>query len=203
MISYDWNNATAILNFGLETQKDIADLNDVASEIIKKRNYDDLMQAFRALLLLAEEEGEISLVKKEEHLEELQKKLIQMRIELVKEGKLLQELRNTNECYVNRISEEIEAGRERLKSDADLNDVLEKRIRELMTSKTVAESFSAQLKYAMDNSSAMADRIWEALMTLLPLMRGRISLKTNQTMIEETQKTIKKWLKDIEIAKAN
>ena len=203
MISYDWNNATAILNFGLETQKDIADLNDVASEIIKKRNYDDLMQAFRALLLLAEEEGDISLAEKEEHLEELQKKMIQMRIELVKEGKLLLELRNTNECYVNRISEEIEAGRERLKSDADLNDVLEKRIRELMTSKTVAESFSAQLKYAMDNSNAMADRLWEALMTLLPLMRGRISLKTNQTMIEETQKTIKKWLKDIEVAKAN
>ena len=203
MISYDWNNATAILNFGLETQKDIADLNDVASEIIKKRNYDDLMQAFRALLLLAEEEGDISLAEKEEHLEELQKKMIQMRIELVKEGKLLLELRNTNECYVNRISEEIEAGRERLKSDADLNDVLEKRIRELMMSKTVAESFSAQLKYAMDNSNAMADRLWEALMTLLPLMRGRISLKTNQTMIEETQKTIKKWLKDIEVAKAN
>ena len=203
MISYDWNNATAILNFGLETQKDIADLNDVASEIIKKRNYDDLMQAFRALLLLAEEEGDISLAEKEEHLEELQKKMIQMRIELVKEGKLLLELRNTNECYVNRISEEIEAGRERLKSDADLNDVLEKRIRELMMSKTVAESFSAQLKYAMDNSNAMADRLWEALMTLLPLMRGRISLKTNQTMIEETQKTIKKWLKDIEVAQAN
>ena len=207
-MSYEWKDMTSILNFGLESQRNIADLNKVASEIIKQRNYDDVVNNVKELLVIADAatgEETMELVKKERCLDKLEAEFSRTHVEIMKECKLLEELRHANEAYIQKITEEIAEAEDAIKNKTlraskqldwkALENVLRKRITELHTSKTVAESFSAQIKLAEENGAAMADKIWNSTVTILPLLRGRISMETGKTVISQAKKLISDVMK--------
>ncbi len=202
-----WDDITFVVNYGLESQRDIADLNETVSDIVQKRKYDAELAALRELLAVAEQTENGPLVEKERRLEEIREFFVKKRIELLMEAQLLHALKDTNDAYVVKMRKEIrEAGeyyRTRFQQDAAKAatdhklTVLNGRITELITSVTVAESFSAQIGLSEKNSLAMAERIWNALVTILPLMRGRISVESSRTVILETRdmilQSIRKW----------
>ena len=201
MKTYDWKSVAAIVNYGLESQRNIADLNRVSSEIIQQRNYDEVLNCFQQLLAVSGEQSEGDLVKKERYLDELQAELTSHRLEIMKEGILLEQLRHTNEDYTLVLEEEIKEAETYLKvglpaegrviDAASRREVLRKRIGELRTSKTVAESFSAQFALSENNCKAMAKRIWNVVVTVIPLLRGRITMETSQTVIQQAQKILR------------
>lgn len=201
MKTYDWKSVAAIVNYGLESQRNIADLNKVSSEIIQQRNYDEVLNCFQQLLAVSGEQSEGDLVKKERYLDELQAELTNHRLEIMKEGILLEQLRHTNEDYTLVLEEEIKEAETYLKvglpaegrviDAASRREVLRKRIGELRTSKTVAESFSAQLALSENNCKAMSKRIWNVVVTVIPLLRGRITMETSQTVIQQAQKILR------------
>lgn len=205
----NWKDVSSILQYGLESQRSIADLNNVASEIIKKRNFDEVIDGIRELISVAGEKDDHSLAQKERRLDELQEKFERFRIELAMEGRLLRELRITNDAYVMKIDDEIKKAEEYRQKvlptegrNADVRargDLLKKRIYELMTSKTVAESFSAQIKLSEENCISMADRIWNVVVTTLPLLRGRITMETSKTVITKARELLREDLKEISV----
>ncbi len=195
-----WDDINYVVDYGLESQRSIADLNQLVSDIVKNRTYDEELSALRELLDIAEQTEKETLVERERRLEEIREQFTRQRIGLLKEGKLLQALHHANEACIVKLKSEIrkaqEYCKERFRNDTagaatdHRLTVLNGRLTELITSVTVAESFSAQIGLSEKNCFDMAERIWNALVTILPLLRGRISMESSRTVITQTREMI-------------
>ncbi len=192
-------DAVSVIDYGLKSQYDIAELNRTVSEIINKRDYSGVLKAFDELLAVAGTDTVGELSQRQQRIEEISEELTRSRIEIMKEARLLQQLRFANDVYVVRIGGEIkEAQRYCDEEKPALEERIRKRIYELTTSKVVAENFSAQIKLSEDNCFDMAEKIWNALVTIVPLLRSSISLETGENLIVQTKMLISESLKEIE-----
>lgn len=201
-----WDDTVSILNYGLVSQRDIAELNRLASAIIRKRDYDGVLKCFNELLSISALTDPQQLLEKEQRIDHIQEEFCRNRIEIMKEAKLLKELRHTNDAYIERIGSEIaeaqkicrekQAAAAKVRPDNSL-DLIRKRVYELTTSKVVAENFSAQLKLSEGNAFDMAEKLWNALATILPLLRGSISIEADKTRAVRTGKLIREMITDI------
>lgn len=195
---------TSILNFGLGSQNRLADLNKLVAERVGRRDFGQVQELFDELLEISGETDEDELVQKERRLQELQSEFASVRIEMIKEVKLLQALRNTNDIYVANLEKEIREANDCLNGlkTAKLHDgkaradALHKRIQELHTTKAVGDSFSQQMKLTEDSLTAMSDRIWNVLMHIMPLLRGRLMVDNSRGMLAETRKLIMECARD-------
>ncbi|MCR5128812.1 MAG: toxic anion resistance protein [Lachnospiraceae bacterium] len=187
---------TSILSFGLGNQNRLADLNKLLTARIKAADYSDVHQKFEELLAIAQETDIKKMAQKEERLDGLNSDLAEMRIELLKEQKLLWAMRGTNDAYVFQLGQEIEEAENYLSQApaegiADVitrRETLKKRVQELVTTKSVGISFSEQIKLAEANLTSLSDRIWNVMMNLIPLLRGRLSMEYSRIMVEEIKK---------------
>jgi len=187
---------TSILSFGLGNQNRLADLNKLLTARIKEADYSDVHQKFEELLAIAQETDIKKMAQKEERLDGLNSDLAGMRIELLKEQKLLWAMRGTNDAYVFQLGQEIEEAENYLSQApaegiADVitrRETLKKRVQELVTTKSVGISFSEQIKLAEANLTSLSDRIWNVMMNLIPLLRGRLSMEYSRIMVEEIKK---------------
>ncbi len=199
-------DVTSILNFGLESQNRIAELNQMTTRIIRGSDYTEFLRCLEELSSIAAQ-GEEDLIRKEERLDALQETMSKKRIEILKEGQLLKELRKTNDIYAERLAEEIRYAEGWLKagstggSEVDIRErlhAMDKRVVELRTTKTVADNFSAQISLSETNCIAMADRIWKVMVDIMPLLRGRISAKINRDSLSEAKKLLGEHEKELE-----
>ncbi|MBO6299303.1 MAG: hypothetical protein J6N53_10710 [Lachnospiraceae bacterium] len=187
---------TSILSFGLGNQNRLADLNKLLTARIKEADYSDVHQKFEELLAIAQETDIKKMAQKEERLDGLNSDLAGIRIELLKEQKLLWAMRGTNDAYVFQLGQEIEEAENYLSQApaegiADVitrRETLKKRVQELVTTKSVGISFSEQIKLAEANLTSLSDRIWNVMMNLIPLLRGRLSMEYSRIMVEEIKK---------------
>lgn len=186
------------LEFGLDTQHDLASLNRVVSKIVKERDLDRVMALFDEILAVSgEDQGE--LISFEKRMEEIEGELTRERIELLKEEKLLESLRMTNDAYIVRLDENIKEVEGYVKTQQFSFRELagSKRVTELETTKAVAASFSEQIKLSEDSLKAMADRIGEVQSNVLPLLRGRISLHTSSSTFSDAQRLLREKVEDM------
>ena len=117
-------------------------------------------------------------------------------------------MRETNDAYIERMLREIEDAQRYCGEDYSLDpcqqdvsfrkDVIGKRSQEMLMSKKVAESFSLQIKMAEDNCFRMAEKIWDAQVNFLPLLRSRITMENGKTAMLQVRKMIRDSLRDIE-----
>lgn len=206
MSNVKFDDVTAILNHGLDTQREISDLNKLASQRIREGSFDPLMKMIDELLFMAGEMDVRSLVEKEKALEEIHEKLARERIDILKEAELFRGLRQANDQYAQNLSLDIQKAQNGLTNPALLEaldvhsktNVLKKRIYELSTTKTVAESFSEQLKLVENNYASMAERIWSIMTQLMPLLRGRISMESGKKTFTEAKRVLRGYLGEIE-----
>ena len=192
-------DAVSVIDYGLRTQYDIAELNKTVSEIINKREYSGVLKAFDELLKEAGSDAVGELADRQQRIEEISEELTRSRIDIMKEARLLQQLRFTNDVYAVRISDEIkEAQRYCDEEKPAQEELIRKRIYQLTTSKVVAENFSAQIKLSEDNCLDMAEKIWNALVTIVPLLRSSISMETGENVLIQTKLLISESMKEIE-----
>ena len=211
MNNVDFQDMTSIINFGLGLQNRLADLNAVAAGLIKVEEYDDLLKLLDKLFSMSSETEDFSLPEKEQYLDKIEADLEALRMVLLKEEKLLEALRYTNDAYLQELDENIQAAREFLKTSgkgkgADARtkaDTLSKRVEELVLTRSVGESFSAQLKLGEDNDASMANRIWEVRMQLVPLLRGRINMEVGQKTVAQARKILLENCKEVEASREN
>lgn len=188
----------SILNCGLGTQNRLADLNKLVSERIGETDFGSVQNLFDELLAIVKETDDKNAAQTKSRLQELQSEFAHVRIEMLKEAKLQQALKLTNDIYVAKLEEEIREANEYLselakgkQQDARTRaDVLKKRIQELHVTKTVGDSFSEQIKLTEDNLLAMSERIWNVLMQIMPLLRGRLIMESNSRVMAQTKKLI-------------
>lgn len=205
-MSLKFDDVSSILEYGLENQNNVVALNKLATQRIRESSFSGLMELMDELLFMAGDVDIRSLAEKESRIEELRADLAKERMELLKEAKLMEALRRVNDVYLLRIDEEIKEAQESLKSPSFLEaldahsktNVLKKRIYELNTTKTVAKSFSEQMKLSENNYVSMADRVWSVLNQLIPLLRGRISMETGKMTIAEARRQLRKHVVAIE-----
>ena len=189
---------TDILSYGLGSQNKLADINKLLTERIKQADYSNVYKLFDELLAIAQETDIKKMAQKEERLDGLNSDLAAIRIELLKEKELLQAMRWTNDAYSARLESEIEEVANYLSEPAaegiadviTRRETLRKRVQELATTKSVGISFSEQIKPAELNLTSLSDRIWNVMMNLIPLLRGRLSVEHSRIMVTEIQKVI-------------
>ena len=189
---------TDILSYGLGSQNKLADINKLLTERIKQADYSNVYQLFDELLAIAQETDIKKMAQKEERLDGLNSDLAAIRIELLKEKELLQAMRWTNDAYSTQLEREIEEAANYLAEPAaegiadviTRRETLRKRVQELATTKSVGISFSEQIKLAELNLTSLSDRIWNVMMNLIPLLRGRLSVEHSRIMVTEIQKVI-------------
>ncbi len=192
-----FKDMTSVMIFGSESQNRLADLNKLVSEKIKNTDQSRLQVMLKDLLSIAADTDIKKMAEKEKFLDEMESDFAKMRIELLKEANLMQAFRNTNDTYLEQLMQEITQAREALKDpikdgkDAKaLAETLNKRIQELSTTESVGESFSAQIKLAEDNYFAMPDRVWDVMMHIIPLLRGRMTVERSKAMTDTLRKLI-------------
>ena len=199
-----FDDVTSVLQYGLESQNKIAKLNQLASARIRERNFDELTELMDELLFMAGDADIRSLADKERHIEEYRSRLSRERMELLKEARLQQALREVNDSYALQIGMEIQEAKNALEAPTLKNaldvhsktNVLRKRIQELSLSKTVAESFSEQLRLTQEQYSAMAERTWSVLTQMIPLLRGRVSMDASKLTISEARRMLRDHLSE-------
>ena len=187
-----------ILHLGRQSQNNLAALNQVVTERLKEADYSRVYALFDELLTIAEETDMKKLAQKEERLDGMSSDLSVLRMELLKEQELLRALRDTNDHYTEVLQGEIDAGNAFVAGAAapgmtdviTMQDTMKKRVQELVMTRSVGMSFSEQIKLAEANLTSLSDRIWNVLMHLIPLLRGRLSVEHSRIMVVEIQKVI-------------
>lgn len=189
---------SAILHLGRTGQNKLADVNKVVTDRIQGEDYSKVNQLFEELLAIAGETDIKKMAQKEERLDGLSSDLAGQRIELLKELELLQAMRCTNDVYNEQLRRDIDEGEAFLHlpvqaGQTDIytrQDAMQKRVQELMLTYNVGISFSEQIKLAEANITSLSDRIWNVLMNLIPLLRGRLSVEHSRIMVTEIRKVM-------------
>ena len=187
-----------ILHLGRQSQNNLTALNQVVTERLKEADYSRVYALFDELLTIAEETDMKKLAQKEERLDGMSSDLSVLRMELLKEQELLRALRDTNDHYTEVLQGEIDAGNAFVAGAAapgmadviTMQETMKKRVQELVMTRSVGMSFSEQIKLAEANLTSLSDRIWNVLMHLIPLLRGRLSVEHSRIMVAEIQKVI-------------
>ena len=194
----DVTNVTSTLKYGLDSQQLISELNRTANEVMKKTDFQPVMEIFGELLALTKKNNELDY--SQNQVDALESELTSWQIELLKEKMLLLGFWELNESYLARIDGEIKNANVRARLDTyDIRGgLVQSRIYELETTKTVATSFSAQLKLYEDTLGNVANRVEEALVNVIPLLRSKLGQEKRKKKLSDAGKILRLKLKEMD-----
>ena len=206
MSDINFFDKVSIINYGIGTQHQLADLNATVARTAREKDYSDISVLYENLLKLMSDDNKAPAYA-DTLVQAIKEALLKMRIELMKDTKLYAELLKVNEVYIEKLSDEIRIGQEHLTTAKKEKDKaydplsipqLARRIDELKTSKQVALSLSDELRLYEKNSSSLAGKIQTITKDLLPLWEGSHTINTNKKSTEEALKIVESMVSEVE-----
>ncbi len=202
------NDTMSIINYGVNVQNMISDLSDCAFGVIKKIDLSNISTLLSDMLdyFKSDSSKKLSFSEKEKEVDDMTDKLREYRVNLLMECELLEQLCNVNREYIAEIIKLIENARniceemreQNLSGDMRIRlGTLEKRIRELEMSQTVAYSFEPQLKVVEENAAQMAEKIQSALVNVLALWKRQQVTEKNNQSISDTNALIMEGINEL------
>ena len=201
----DLNDKLSIINFGVDTQHRLANLNEVVSSVVKDKDYSDIKGLYDTMTELMSMDGDKTPFYTESVLNGIKEELLETRIDLLKECKLYEELRKTNQLYMTELSEEISGAEAFISETTMLKKILtnsmgvsqlKSRIQEMKTTRMVAETLNNQLALYQKNSASLAERVGSVTHTLMPLWESGVALSVNKKSTQKASKMLKALLEE-------
>ena len=208
MSNINLSDKVSIMNYGIGVQHKLANLSELVADIVKEKDYSDIKTLTDTLLELMSMDESKTPAYADALIDAIRENLMQARIDLLKECKLYEELRNTNEVYITQLSEAVTEGElflgnvknnKETHSDALAVSQLKSRIKELKTSKTVASTLTEQLALYQKNSAAFAERISSVINALMPLWESKMALSINKESTQKAFKMLKALMDEVKI----
>ncbi|MBR6307925.1 MAG: toxic anion resistance protein [Lachnospiraceae bacterium] len=206
MSNINLSDKVSIMNYGIGVQHRLANLSELVADIVKEKDYSDIKKLTDNLLELMSMDERKTPVYADALIDAIRENLLQARVDLLKECKLYEELRNTNEVYITQLSEAVTEGELFLNNVKDNREThsdalafaqLKSRVKELKTSKTVASTLTEQLALYQKNSAAFAERISSVINALMPLWESKIALSVNKESTEKAFKMMKALMNEV------
>lgn len=202
------NDTMSIMNYGVNVQNKMSDLSACAYDIIKNIDLKDIGDLLSSMLTFFKDEkmSERSYTQNEALIDKMSDQLKQCRIELLMDCEMFDQLCVMNRTYISEITALIENARhvveemieETLSADQKMKlSTLEKRIKELEMSQTVAYSFEPQVKVVAENEAQMAERIQSALVNALALWKRQQIVAENKNSVQDTNAMIMEGINEL------
>lgn len=187
----------SIMNYGVNIQNMISELSDCAFDLIKEIDLSYVGDLLSEMLkyFKAPPAKDKTFLEIEHEIDGMTDKLKECRLKLLKDCELLEQLCVVNRTYIEQIVVHVEHARafideakqQPMTSDDKLRlGTMEKRIKELEMSQTVAYSFEPQLKVIQENEAQMAEKIQSTLVNALILWKRTKATRDNKGNMEET-----------------
>lgn len=198
----------SIINYGVNIQNMMSDLSECATGIVRNIELKDINDLLSDMLhfFKTDVKGNMTVTEKERQIDIMSDKLKGQRVGLLKDCEMLEQLCLVNRQYISEISALIEHAKEVMENEkqnplsADDKmrlSTLEKRIRELEMSQTVAYSFEPQLKVVQENEAQMAEKIQSALVNALSLWKRQQASVQNKESAEDTNALIMEGINEL------
>jgi len=208
MDSLNIKDTMSIINYGVNLQNMMSDLSQCASDLIRNIELKDISDLLSEMMeyFTTDSNSEMALAEKERRIDAMSDRLKERRIELLKDCEMLDQLCLLNRQYIEEIVQYIayaEKVREQSEDNlAALDDkmrfsTLEKRIKELRMSQTVAYSFEPQLRVVQENEAQMAEKIQSALVTVLALWKRQQATTENKESVQDTNALIMEGINEL------
>ena len=202
------NDTMSIINYGVNVQNMLSELSACAFNIIKEIDLKDISGLLSELLdfFKSDVAKDMSFSETEKYIDTMSDKLKEQRIELLKDCEMFEQLCVVNREYINEIVALVEHAREvveemrdrSLSGDEKLRlGTLEKRVRELEMSQTVAYSFEPQIKVVQENEAQMAEKIQSALVNALALWKRQQVAVENKESTADTNALIMQGINEL------
>lgn len=202
------NDTMSIINYGVNIQNMMSELSACAFDTVKGIDLKGVGSALTELLdfFKSDKTTKTSYLENENYIDNIVDRLKNHRVELLKDCEMLEQFCVINREYIKEIIKLIEHAREveekmkeeKLTSDEKLRlGTLEKRIRELEMSQTVAYSFEPQIKVVQENESQMAEKIQSALVNALALWKRQQITSENKESVVDANELIMKGINEL------
>lgn len=208
MDSLNINDTMSIINYGVNLQNMMSDLSQCASDLIRNIELKDISDLLSEMMeyFTTDANSEMALAEKERRIDVMSDKLKERRIELLKDCEMLDQLCLLNRQYISELVNYISCA-EKVKAETEAKQVslddkmkystLEKRIKELKMSQTIAYSFEPQLRVVQENEAQMAEKIQSALVTALALWKRQQATTENKESVQDTNAIIMAGINEI------
>lgn len=191
-----------IINYGVQVQNKLLELSNCAFAIVRGIDLDDTAELLSEILSYFKANTKMTATERaeaEHDINVMSAQLSEQRIKLLKECELLEQLCNVNKTYSDELGEliahaqdvEEEMKERKLTSDERMRlSTLNKRIKELETTQTVAFSFAPQINIVKENEAQMAEKIQSALINVMALWKRQNAIEYNADSAEEASRKI-------------
>lgn len=202
------NDTMSIINYGVNIQNMMSDLSECAFGIIRNIELKDISDLLSEMLeyFKSDVNQNIPFADKERRVDAMSDRLKEQRIKLLKDCEMFEQLILVNRRYMDEIIRLVTNAREivderkqqQLTADDKMKlSTLEKRIKELEMSQTVAYSFEPQVKVVQENEAQMAEKIQSALVNALALWKRQQVATENKESTEDANALIMKGIDEL------
>jgi len=184
----EFGDVLDIVNYGTDTQNDFAGMSDCAFAYVRDIKTEEMVEKLTAMLEFFRNTERVEPDKLGEtyaKVDAMSEDMKEYYMRLLMDSEAIACFISLSKVYSDDLAEKIEKGKSALKAWKDVGKdenlrskytAMDKRVGEMDLTRTVAGTFSAQMKVIRKNQLAMADRIMSTIVNSIGAWKSRIAM---------------------------